>query len=848
MGLKLYKAKRDFTQTDEPEGSKKRSASSLNFCIQKHAARRLHYDFRLEHDGVLLSWAVPKGPSLDPKDKRLAIQVEDHPLDYQYFEGIIPKGNYGAGTVEIWDHGTYTMPHTTDRKEIEKAMTEGLKKGHFAVVLHGEKLNGEFVFQKLRNDSDKVEWLLIKKSDAYSNKNPVMRSNKMPDRISPMLATLVEEPFDSEDWLFEVKWDGFRSLAFIENGQVELKSRNNLSFNQKFPSIVRSLEKSKESVILDGEIVVVDAKGRSDFQLMQNYQTGEGMLLYYVFDLLYKDGRDMRELPLIERKETLKKYLSRLDLPLIRFSDHIVKEGKRFFKEAEKEKLEGIIGKKMSSEYQSRRSRDWVKIKTSLRQEVVICGFTEPKGARKKFGALIAGIYDENNELRYAGHVGGGFNETLLQDIYEQLKPLIQKKSPFKKIPKVNMPVTWVKPKLMAEVSFAEWTKDNIMRQPIFQGLRGNCKTPGPGKNALLSHFAAPPPGPTQTSMSPAVGFGPLRSPDKLAQNHHFCQGLEFCNCLLRNDKDPKSIKKEKPEQVEEALSEGTKKIKDLTLTHLEKVYWPKEGYTKGDLISYYERIASFILPYLKDRPVMLHRYPEGINGPDFYQKDLKLNPPSGIKTFPLKQEGRIINYLIINDVRSLLYAVNLGSIDLHPFMATTSHLDRPDYCVIDLDPHGTSFDNVIEAALAVHELLDELKVVHCCKTSGGNGLHIVIPLHAKYDFDQSKQFAEIICHLVHEKLPQTTSIERSPEKRPRKVYLDFLQNRKNQSIAAPYSVRPREFAKVSTPLEWSEVNARLDVSKFNIKTVPRRLEKIGDIFKPVLGKGIDMKAILLMR
>lgn len=795
MSLKSYKVKRDFTHTAEPVGSKKDSSASLNFCIQKHAARHLHYDFRLECNGVLLSWAVPKGPSLSPRDKRLALHVEDHPLDYQYFEGVIPKGNYGAGTVEIWDHGTYTMPQTVDRKEIEKKLSEGLKKGHFAVVLHGEKLNGEFIFQKLKNDAEDNTWLLIKKNDVYSSnlernenlseKRKKIERKKMPEFFSPMLAILIDEAFDHDDWLFEVKWDGFRTLAFCDQGKVELKSRNNLLFNHKFPSIVKVLEKSKGSTILDGEIVVVDERGRSDFQLMQNDHREKGTLYYYVFDLLYKDGIDLRDSPLIERKEALKKYLTLLEPPIIRFSDHIIGKGKKFFKAAKKEKLEGIIGKKIGSKYQSRRSRDWVKIKVSLRQEIVICGLTEPKGSRKKFGALIAGVYDDKSELHYVGHVGGGFNEKLLQDIHEQLVPLIQKKSPFKQEPRVNTPVTWVKPKLIAEISFAEWTKDNIMRQPIFQGLR--------------------------------------------------------------NDKEPKTIKKEIPEQIPKNAveSDKKKKTKDLILTHLDKVYWPKEKYTKGDLIAYYEKIAPFILPYLKNRPIMLHRYPEGIEGVEFYQKDLNFNPPSWIKTCPIQHGDRVIDYLIINDLKSLLYAVNLGSIDLHPFMARISHLENPDYCVIDLDPHEIAFDHVIEAAHVFHDILSDLKLIHYCKTSGGNGLHILLPLEAKYDFDQSRQFAELLCHIVHKELLKTTSIERSPKKRPKKIYLDFLQNRVAQSIAAPYSARPRAKATVSTPLNWSEVNKKLDVSKFTIKTIPQRLEEIGDIFKPVLGKGIKMKAAL---
>jgi bifunctional non-homologous end joining protein LigD len=607
----------------------------------------------------------------------------------------------------------------------------------------------------------------------------------MPDFFSPMLATLVEAPFDSDDWLFEIKWDGFRALAFVKNGQVELKSRNNLSFNNKFPQIVKNLKNIKDSVILDGEIVVVDSKGKSHFQLIQNYQKVNGTLCYYVFDLLYKNGMDLRELPLIERKEMLKKYLEVVSQPLILYSNHIFKEGKQFFLAAKKENLEGIIGKKINSIYQSSRSRNWVKIKTSLRQEVLICGFTAPRGSRKKIGALIVGLYDQNKQLKYSGHVGGGFTNAMLDQIYKKLIPLVQRACPFQVTPKVNMPVTWVNPKLIGEVEFSEWTKENIMRHPIFQGLR--------------------------------------------------------------NDKESQKITKEIPEEVpvKEFKTNLSTKIKGLELTNLDKIYWPEEKYTKGDLISYYESIAPFILPYLKNRPIMLHRFPDGIEGSDFYQKDIKFAPPSWIQTCRIKHEYKVDNYLMINDLQSLLFAVNLGSIDLHPFMCKKLNLEKPDFSVIDLDPHDISFDKVIEAALSIHEFLDEMEAKHFIKTSGGKGLHILIPLHAKYDFEQSRLLAEMICYVVHKKLPQTTSMERSPEKRPKKVYLDCLQNRTGQTIVAPYSVRPRLHATVSTPLEWEEVNVKLDVSKFTIKTIPIRLKKIGDILKPLLGPGIDIRKIL---
>lgn len=790
MGLKKYFSKRNLKKSPEPPGSSKNASEALHFCIQKHAARHLHYDFRLEYRGVLLSWAVPKGPSLNPQDKRLAVKVEDHPLDYQYFEGTIPKGHYGAGTVEIWDKGFYTVPFSTSRKEIEKAITEGLKKGHFAIVLDGERLRGEFIFQKLKKDPDDNAWLLIKKADSSANRRKTIstgkpsKKSKMPSFISPMLATLINQPFNDVDWLFEIKWDGYRALAFIDRGKVQLKSRAKTLFNQSFPEIVEDLKKINNQVILDGELVVLDTQGKSHFQLIQNYKKeGKGALYYYVFDLLYKDGRDLRELTLIERKEILKKYLKELSLSRVRFSDHVFEKGKSFFKEVAKKHLEGMVGKKIGSTYQSKRSHDWVKIKTTLRQEVVIGGFTAPRGSRQKFGALLVGVYDDRDKLIYIGHVGGGFDESLLKEVYSQLQPLVQKKSPFEKEPKANASVTWVKPKLVCEVSFAEWTKGGIMRQPIFLGLR--------------------------------------------------------------SDKSSKSVKKESPEPSPEISSANkSKKLNKLTLTNLDKMYWPKEKFTKGDLLEYYKSTSSFILPYLKDRPIVLHRYPEGIEKQGFYQKELSPHP-EWIKTYSIKHEGRVINYLAINDLNSLLYAINLGSIDLHPFISRYKKLDNPDYCIIDLDPHGISFKKVIEAALVTHEILQEIKVKHYCKTSGGKGLHIVIPLHGKYSFEQSKQFAEIICLYVHKKLPRFTSVERSPEKRPKKIYLDYLQNRFGQTVVAPYAVRPRAGALVSTPLLWEEVNDNLDPSEFNIKTVPKRLKMKGDIFKDILGAGIDLKKVI---
>lgn len=799
MSLKKYHEKRDLKRSREPTEKIPRRSSSekLHFCVQKHDARHLHYDFRLEYRGVLLSWAIPKGPSLNPQDKRLAIRVEDHPLEYQHFEGTIPKGNYGAGTVEIWDHGTYETPGNTTRGDIEKNITQGLKQGHFSVILHGEKLNGEFIFQELKQSTQKNAWLCIKKQDVSSHvpaaesstSDPLSggKKAKIPDFISPMLATLVQHPFNDLHWLFEIKWDGYRALAFINRGKVNLKSRNNHLWNQQFPDIANALKKISGSAILDGELVVVNSEGQSEFQLMQNYQKeGVGTLCYYVFDLLYKDGKDIRSLPLIERKTLLKNILKELSHPLILFSDHVVNDGEKFFKIASEKQLEGIIGKKITSTYQSKRSQDWVKIKTTLRQEVVIGGFTEPRGSRKKLGALLIGVYNDQQELNYVGRVGGGFNEKLLQEVYDALQPLIQKHCPFKNpLPKTLTSVTWVQPKLICEVKFSEWTKDNKMRQPIFQGLR--------------------------------------------------------------TDKKPLKVIKEVPEQIAE-IQTNNKQKKDtskISLTHLEKIYWPQEHYSKGDLIEYYETMSPFILPYLKNRPIMLHRYPNGITGSDFYQKDINFSPPKWLETFPIEHEHKIDRYMLINDLQSLLFAINLGSIDLHPFLSRCQYLEFPDFCVIDLDPHDISFNKVVEVALIIHDLLENISVKHYCKTSGGKGLHICIPLHAKYSYEQSKQFAEIIAHYVHKKCPQTTSLERNPEKRPQKIYLDCLQNRNGQTIVVPYAVRPRPGATVSTPLEWKEVNNKLDPKQFTIKTVPARVKKKGDLFKPILKDQINLKKVL---
>jgi bifunctional non-homologous end joining protein LigD len=515
MGLREYESKRKFGKTPEPKGGRAAKGEHLVFVVHKHAARALHYDLRLELGGVLKSWAVPKGPSLSPSSKRLAIMVEDHPLDYRDFEGVIPEGNYGAGSVIVWDRGFYQHPSAKDRKESEKLLLEGLRKGDMKFALAGEKLRGEFALVKTGRYGK--SWLLLKKKDRFATKRDVLRKNRsvasnrtleevaeangktasgqkridrvrlreamesedlkaapvkpMPHGVKPMLASLVNEPFDDPQWVFEVKWDGYRAIAEVRDGDVSLYTRNKISLNRKFSLVADSLRKLRYEAILDGEIVVVDDEGRPDFQMLQNYQkSGEGHLIYYVFDLLFFRGHDLTGLPLLRRKELLRKILP--STGHIKFSDHVSKEGVLFFKAARGKGLEGIVAKHSRSVYRmGRRSRKWLKVKTRLTQDCVIAGFTEPRGRRKYFGSLVLGAF-EGNALIYIGHSGGGFRAEDLKSIYERLKPLVRKRCPFNTEPAANAPVTWVKPQLVCEVEFAGWTKEGIMRQPVFSRLR----------------------------------------------------------------------------------------------------------------------------------------------------------------------------------------------------------------------------------------------------------------------------------------------------------------------------------------------------------------------------------------
>ncbi|MEN2487111.1 DNA ligase D [Flavobacterium sp. B11] len=845
MSLSKYHQKRDFKQTREPKGKVEKSANELIFVVQKHAASHLHYDFRLEMDGVLKSWAVPKGPSMDPEIKRLAMMVEDHPYSYKDFEGTIPEGNYGAGNVIVWDNGTYTSDEKTASDE--KQLLSDLEKGRLSFVLKGKKLKGEFSLVKLHGKQENA-WLLIKKNDKYASSEDILEKNKsiiskrtleqlidkseklaskteektvekkavkkksspkveIAEFIKPMLASVREEPFNDDEWVFENKYDGYRTIAVINAQQVDLFSRNKISFNASFKPIADELKQIDHTVVLDGEIVIENNSSKTDFQLLQNYmKTAIGNLKYYVFDLLNLDGNLITELSLLERKELLKILFNKYSFSNVFYSEHTVGDGIQQFEKAVKNKTEGIIAKKSDSTYTvNRRSSNWLKIKTANEEEAIIIGITEPKNSRKYFGALLLGQYD-GKKLHYIGKCGTGFTEAILKELYTKLKPHFIEKSPLdEKVPLRDL-IQWVKPKVVCQVKFSEWTQDQHLRHPVFLGLRID-------KNAAEVNFNGNENGNNNSNKdSNLIEMGHL--------NKHKAE----------NDYDLK-------------IGKTT-----LHLTNQNKIYFPKDKITKGDIVQYYNEVSELILPYLKDRPESMNRFPNGIDSPSFYQKDVDVDKiPKWLKTKKIFSESNNadIDYLICNNKETLLYMANLGCIEMNPWNSTIKHIQNPDWLVIDLDPAKDDFTQVVQTALVVKEVLDELETECLCKTSGASGLHIYIPLGAQYDYDSIKILGELIAKEVHSRLPDSTTVDRSIKKRNNKLYIDFLQNRRGQTLAAPYSVRPKPGATVSTPLEWGEVNDKLHPSQFTIKNVLSRFEKKGDLWKPVLSKGANIKKII---
>jgi bifunctional non-homologous end joining protein LigD len=651
----------------------------------------------------------------------------------------------------------------------------------------------------------------------------------MPAKIKPMLATLANKAFDDAGWTYEVKWDGYRALAYINNGSVEIASRNNKSFTEKYYPITAAMQKWKLNVVLDGELVVIKANGQADFGALQNWRSeADGHLVYYAFDILWLEGNNVMALPLQERQALLKKVLPTAD-DRIRLSQIFTTNGLEFFEAAKKMGLEGMMAKKADSTYTpDNRSKNWLKIKVSQRQEVVIGGFTRNEGTSKLFSSLLLGVYD-NGRFEYVGKVGTGFNAKMQKEMMEMFRPLIIKQSPFGYEPDINKPsrfrpnppkavATWLKPELVCEVSFAEVTSDGVFRHPSFEGMRTD-KLP----KEVVRETATDTGVLTNKAQEPATvnNAALVKAPKKGSRQ------------TLLNPNEETQVKNINGH--------------DLKFTNLSKVYWPDEGYTKRDMFNYYYQMAEYILPYLKDRPQTLYRFPNGIYGKSFYQKDVKGKAPDWAKTYPYTtSDGEDKEFLVGDNEATLLWIASLGCIELNPWFSTIHHPDNPDYCVIDLDPSdSTTFEQVIKAAQTVKEVLDAIGIPGYPKTSGSTGIHIYIPLGAKYSYDQSQMFGKLIASIVQSKLPDFTSIERQIKNREGKMYVDYLQNRPNATLAGPYSLRPKPGATVSMPLHWEEIKEGLKMKDFTIQNAVERVRAEGDIFKGVLGKGIDMEKAL---
>jgi bifunctional non-homologous end joining protein LigD len=831
MALDEYNRKRDFAATPEPGGdtgtARKRSkARALQFCIQKHDATRLHYDFRLELDGTLKSWAVPKGPSLDPKSRRLAVHVEDHPLEYATFEGSIPKGHYGAGDVIVWDRGIWVP---------EGDPEEGYRKGKLKFSLEGEKLGGTWNLVRTRMDGGKEQWFLIKSNDDAARpeseynvvealpdsvlsdrtliprtrgkakaeakpapvKTPARRQSRkaeasvtlsgakkapLPETLKPQLATLVESAPDG-DWRYEIKFDGYRIMARIESGKVKLFTRNGHDWTQKMPQQAEALGGlGLESAWLDGEVVVPNEEGTPDFQALQNaFEAGRsGRIIYYLFDVPYLNGMDLREVPLEERRAALNQIIETDESELLRFSADFNEQPESMLESACQMKLEGLIGKRAGSTYVSRRSNSWVKIKCKHRQEFVIVGYTDPKGTRSGFGALLLGLHDDQGELQYAGKVGTGFNQATLKSLHAKLEPLEVKKSPLAKAPPAAdvRGAHWLKPELMCEVAYAEMTRQGVVRHSVFHGLRSD---------------------------KPAEAITHERPADA--------------------GKAPRSAKPRQTAAPASASAAGKIKI-----SNPERVIDKSTGATKMELARYYAEVAPWALPHLHQRPVALVRAPEGIDGELFFQKHTeKLGIPhiTQLDTALFPDHAAL---LTIESVEALVSAAQMGTIELHTWNAVAPDLEHPDRFVLDLDPdEALPWKRMIEATQLTQTLLDEIGLQSYLKTSGGKGLHVIVPLYATHSWAEVKAFSQAIARYMAKLMPHHFSAVSGPKNRVGKIFIDYLRNSQGASTVAAYSVRAREGLAVSVPIHRDELAELKGANLWTIRNLMSRLEEQGD-------------------
>jgi bifunctional non-homologous end joining protein LigD len=776
--LERYREMRDFAITPEPRGHKAvPKKKQLRYYIQRHAATRLHYDLRLELEGVLKSWAVPKGPSLNPADKRLAVQTEDHPLEYGEFEGVIPEKQYGAGEVLLWDQGVWT-PEDPDPEQ-------ALRKGRLHFRLDGKKLHGSWILTRIRGSEDKPQWLLIKRNDEFAQpelditrerpesvKRAPKRASRaekseLPQFIAPMLATLVTEPPKSGNWIYEAKHDGYRMLArFDERGKARLFTRSGQDWTSKLAHLAAALEKLglKESW-LDGEIVVPGPDGRSSFQALQNaFEAGrDTQIVDYVFDAPFLSGKDLRRLPLRERKKRLQKALK--PSKQVRFSDDIKGEAKEVLEHACKLGLEGLIGKQADSLYVSARSRSWIKLKCRQRQDFVIGGYTPPGGSRAGFGALLVGYYDEAGKLRYAGKVGTGFDEHLLQSLTRRLASLKKPEPPFVNPPK-EKGVQWVRPALVAEVAFAERTNEGILRQPSFMGLREDL----PAKNVHEERAVAPP----------------------AAKNENAVLGVK--------------------------------------ITHPGRLVWPQLGIRKIDLARYIEALGDWMLPHVKNRPLSLVRCPDGVEGECFYQRHLMMGASPGNLQTVRRERSSKGAYIYAATLDAVVSAVQNGAVEFHTWGASVPDIKHPDRITMDLDPdEALPWKTLVEGTLLTKKLLDTLGLESFLKTTGGKGLHVVAPIRRQLGWDEVKEFTRQIALMLVKARADLFTAKIAKQRRSNKIFVDYLRNSETASAIAAYSPRARPNAGVSVPLSWDELDAKDDVrGRFSVKNLPGRLAQLG--------------------
>jgi bifunctional non-homologous end joining protein LigD len=859
MGLEKYKEKRRLDKTPEPAGGRS-EGRKLHFVIQKHQASHLHYDFRLEIRGVLKSWAVPKGPSTDPAVKRLAMLVEDHPFDYKDFEGNIPEGNYGAGTVIIWDRGTYEPAEKgATKKDQEKILLKEFYSGKMKFTLQGKKLKGTYTLIKAAGRGEN-SWLLSKVNDKYAvkadvtkqeksvvsgetieslstnnsarqwqsnrkakgKKAPKIKGKKTPmfTRVSPMLCTLTKEPINDEEYIYEIKWDGYRIISYVNGSKVRMDSRSALDYTKKYPPIAKALKDLGHKMVIDGEVVVFNEEGLPNFDALQLYNGHDTPICYCVFDILWLDGYDLRELPLLERKEILRNLVEGNDT--IKFSESF-DDGPALYEQMLEKNLEGIVAKKKDSEYiEGNRGNDWLKTPTRKRQEFVIGGWAESDKARS-FKSLLFGAYNEKGEFEWIGRSGGGYKEKEMPGILAKLKKIESSKSYFvNKVLDTKGAVThYVKPQLVANFEFATWTKSGRIRKPAtFLGFR---------KDKKAGDVVREVPKPVE------VIEEQIEQEEVPAKK------------VTAKDSNWRILEKVKPERTDEFRLDDC----SVELTVVDRNIW--KDITKAKLIEYYHAVSKYILPHLKDRPLSLHVKPNGAKAPGFYIKDMEGREPDCAEIFKDKRrhlkagKSNTINYLVCNNEATLLYLVNLGCIDINPWMSRTANPLHPDFINIDLDPSDKDFNKVIETALAAKEILAKCKLRSFVKTSGKTGMHIFIPVRG-IAFPQARNISEALGEQIHKLVPKISTTNVSVSSRGTKLFIDPSQNDYADTLASAYSVRPHTIPTVSTPLDWKEIKPGLDPAMFTINTVLNRIAKKSDLFNDSLSEAIAKKNSLILK